>query len=228
MRDTIAWSHALLSTDEQAIFRRLAVFEGGFTLDAAEQVTSDQAPTSSVDDATTVAATVSLLVDQSLLRVVDQAGPQTRFAPLETIRQYALQQLAEHDETAPIRRAHADYFLALVEQSEPELTGPSQGVWFERLEAEHANLRAAITWSLTDGPPDMALRYVGALWRFWRAAATQVKLARGRRRRSPVPTIVPPSFEVGRSTPRPGLPSTMATTTGPWRTTSSQCRSGGS
>jgi predicted ATPase/transcriptional regulator with XRE-family HTH domain/Tfp pilus assembly protein PilF len=168
MRDAIAWSHDLLSADEQAIFRRLAVFEGGFTLEAAERVTSEQAPTSRVDDAASVAAMVASLVDQSLLRVVDQGGPQTRFAPLETIREYALQQLSEHDETAPVRRAHADYFLALVEQAEPELTGPSQRTWFERLEVEHANLRAAITWSLTDGPPDMALRCVGALWRFWR------------------------------------------------------------
>ena len=66
-----------------------------------------------------------------------------------------------------MRRAHADYLLALVEQAEPELTGPTQGTWFERLEAEHANLRAAIVWSLTDGPPDLSLRFVGALWRFW-------------------------------------------------------------
>ncbi len=168
MRDAIAWSYELLSADEQTIFRRLAVFEGGFTLDAAERVLSEQPPTSRVDVAATVVVTVASLVDQSLLRVVDQGTSRTRFAPLETIREYALQQLAEHDETAPMRRAHADYFLALVERAQPELTGPSQRTWFERLEAEHANLRAAIAWSLTDGLPDMSLRYVGALWRFWR------------------------------------------------------------
>ena len=175
MRDAIAWSYDLLSAAEQAIFRRLAVFEGGFTLEAAERVISQRAPTSIVDVAGTlqapvvsVAASVASLVDQSLLRVVDQEGSQTRFAPLETVREYALQQLAEHDETAPMRRAHADYFLALAEQAEPELTGPCQATWFERLEAEHANLRAAITWSLTDGPPDTSLRFVGPLWRFWR------------------------------------------------------------
>ena len=121
-----------------------------------------QAPVASV------AAIVASLVDQSLLRVVDREGSQTRFAPLETIREYALQQLAEHAETASMRRAHADHFLALAKQAEPELTGTHQATWFERLEAEHANLRAAITWSLTDGPPDMSLRFVGSLWRFWR------------------------------------------------------------
>jgi predicted ATPase/transcriptional regulator with XRE-family HTH domain len=174
MRNAIAWSHELLTADEQAIFRRLAVFEGGFTLDAAEEIgencrtfvvsPGDIRPT----PAPSVTAIVASLVNQSLVRVLDQETPDRRFAPLETVREFGLEKMVENDKPDAIRRAHAEYFLALVEQAEPELTGPSQGVWFERLESEYANMRAAITWSLTDGPPEISLRFVGALWRYWR------------------------------------------------------------
>ena len=114
-----------------------------------------------------VSTSVESLVDQSLVRVGDRAGSRPRFGMLETIREFGLERLAEHDETEPSSEAHADYFLALAERAEPELTGPAQAVWLDRLEAEHANVRAALRWALGDGDPVVALRLVGALWHFW-------------------------------------------------------------
>jgi predicted ATPase len=176
MRDAIAWSYELLTAEEQASFRWLAVFEGGFTLDAAEQLIGDHA-LASADDAVTAGdrhapamatvAVVTSLVDQSMLQIVDRAAHEPRFAMLETVREFGLEQLAKHAEVEAALRAHADYFLALAEHAEGELTGPSQAHWFDRLDAEHANLRAAMHRALTDGDPVLALRFVAALWHFW-------------------------------------------------------------
>jgi excisionase family DNA binding protein len=171
MRATIAWSHDLLTADEQALFRRLSVFVGGFTLAAAGAV-ADSGP-GAAEGATSTAPSVAvldgvaLLVDHSLLRQMDGLGDEPRFSMLETVREYGLEQLEESGEEEETRRRHAACFLALAEAAEPELVGPAQVGWLDRLEAEHPNLRAALVWA-TARDPDVALRLAGALRQCWR------------------------------------------------------------
>ena len=161
--DAIAWSHDLLSPGEQALFRRLAVFAGGFTLAAAAAVAG---PGGAAD----VLEGLAALVDGSLVRRADgpalDVAPGPRFAMLETIREYALERLDEGGEAEATRRAHARFFLALAEAAAPRLLGPEQAAWLGRLAAEHDNLRAALAWAIARDP-DQALRLAGGLWRFW-------------------------------------------------------------
>jgi predicted ATPase len=131
MRAAIAWSHDLLTPEEQLVFRRLATFEGGFTLEAVERVTVVAPPVSIVE-------VLRSLVDQSLVQVLDDTSD-PRFSIFETVRESALEQLAEQIEVES--KPHTDYFLALAERAEPELTGPSQATWLDRLETEHGNVR---------------------------------------------------------------------------------------
>jgi len=128
MRDAIAWSHDLLTEAEQVLFRRLAVFAGGFTLDAAAAIiASGEAGADQQED---VLEGLAALVDQSLLRLGERhlaAGPEeTRFVFLETVREYALERLQASGEAETIREAHGAFYLALAAQAEPELTGPAQ------------------------------------------------------------------------------------------------------
>ena len=125
MQAGIAWSHDLLSPKEQRLFRRLAVFAGGFTLEAAESVT---------DDVAGALDSVSDLVDKSLVHREVSTTAEARFAMLETIREYAMEQLAASDETVDAYRAHAGYFTGLAEQAESSLRGPSQQQWRDTLE----------------------------------------------------------------------------------------------
>ena len=140
MRAGIAWSYELLSPPEQALFRRLAVFAGGFTLAAAEFVWS-QGPQRTLE-------AVTALVDQSLLQQTTSEGDDPRFAMLETLREFALEQLAAHGEEDVARRAHAAYFGVLAQAAEPGLRGVDQQQWRDRLENDLDNLRAALA-----GPP---------------------------------------------------------------------------
>ncbi len=157
MRDAIAWSHDLLAPEEQVLFRRLAVFVGGFTLDAAEAVGGSAA----LD-------LVASLLDASLLQRVAGSEEDPRFAMLETVREYALERLTAAGEADETRRRHAAWGLALAEAAARRLRAPEQGAWLERLDAEHDNLRAALTWSLAapDGA-DTALRLSTALHWYW-------------------------------------------------------------
>ncbi|MCA1701441.1 MAG: AfsR/SARP family transcriptional regulator, partial [Actinobacteria bacterium] len=156
------WSHELLSESEQALLRRLSVFAGGFELEAAEAVCAGGELA-----ADEVGGLLAQLVSKSL--VVARSGSSTEhFRLLETIRAYAAERLEQADESAALRGAHARFYLELAERAEPELTGPQQVEWFERLEAERANLRAAIEWSLSQGDGELALRLAGALVLFWR------------------------------------------------------------
>lgn len=162
LRNTIAWSYQLLNPWEQRLFRRLSVFVGGCTLQAAEAVC-----TASDDE---VLDGVASLVDKSLLQSIEQteeASEEPRFLMLETIREYALEALTTSGEAAVARQAHADYFLQLAEEAEPALKGPLLVPWLERLEREHDNLRAALQWALEVGKAEMALRLGAALERFW-------------------------------------------------------------
>jgi predicted ATPase/DNA-binding CsgD family transcriptional regulator len=164
LRDTLDWSYDLLEPGTQRLFRLLAVFAGGATLEAATEVAGQIG-----DQPATVLDRVGSLVDKSLLRVVT-TSPTTddlRLAMLESIREYGLEQLARYGEEAVTRRAHALYYLALAERAEAHLAGKEQQRWLERLEQEHDNLRAALSWLLAEGEVEPALRLGGALWQFW-------------------------------------------------------------
>ncbi len=161
LRAAIGWSYDLLSPAEQTLFRRLAVFAGGSTLEAAEAVCSAaEEPLDLLDGLTS-------LVDKNLLGSREQAGGEPRFHMLETIRAYALEQLGSSQEAATIWQRHAEYFLRLAEAAEGPLDGPQHGLWLDRLEREHDNLRSALQWALDSGHAETALRLAGSLWRFW-------------------------------------------------------------
>ncbi|MBA3779371.1 MAG: hypothetical protein H0X16_08765 [Chloroflexi bacterium] len=149
LRGAIAWSYELLTPEEQRLFARLAVFRGGCTLEAAEQV------------AEATLDTLQSLVDKSLVRHRDE-----RFSMLETIREYAAERLDGSGEAHELRRRHADHFLALAEKAEPELRGDSLE-WRDRLEPEHDNLRAALDRLEAAGETERVLRLAGAASRFW-------------------------------------------------------------
>ena len=159
LRALIDWSYQLLSEDERLLFRRLAVFVGGWTLDAAESVCGDGRSEFDVLDLMTH------LVDKSLINVEHNAG-ESRYHRLETIRQYAREKLSDTDEVASLRDKHLAYFAGLAECAEVELQGRVQKKWLTWLEAEHDNLRAALEWSLK-AQPETGLRIATALKEFW-------------------------------------------------------------
>ncbi len=163
LRATLAWSDELLPDAARAVFRQLAVFAGGCTLAAAEAVcalTDAGAPA--------VLDMVGVLVDHSLALAVREQGRETRYAFLETVREFALTQLAQRGEREAALARHARYYLALAEAAEPALWGgPGQRVWLERLAGEHDNLRAALAWSTEGGDTELGLRLATALGWFW-------------------------------------------------------------
>jgi predicted ATPase/DNA-binding SARP family transcriptional activator len=159
LRDAIAWSDHLLGPADKALFRRLGVFQGGFTLEAAEAVAHGP-------PAIDVAAGIAILVEASLLsRPVEP--DQARYSMLATIREYALEQLRASGEDKETGGRHARFYAGLLERAEPELTGADQARWLERLEAEHANLQAALRWASQTGDTDLALMMAARLWRLW-------------------------------------------------------------
>jgi len=164
LRNTIAWSYNLLHANEQQLFRRLSIFVGGCTLEAAEAVCA--APGDG-DEADQVLDGVTSLIDKSLLQQMEQEGEEPRLVMLETIREYGREALTVRGEMEATRQAHAAYYLALAEAAELEWEGPQESVWFARLEHEHDNLRAAMSWLLERGEAEMALRLCAALWWFW-------------------------------------------------------------
>jgi predicted ATPase/transcriptional regulator with XRE-family HTH domain len=162
LRNTIDWSYALLDAGEQVLFARLAVFVGGWTLEAAEAVCN------AADDlAIDVFNGIMSLVDKSLLLQVEGPGGESRFTMLETIREYALERLAERGETHALQRRHAEFFLALAEEAEDHLLDSAPTWWLERLDAENDNLRASLAWSQTAPDADLEFRLAGALGQFW-------------------------------------------------------------
>jgi predicted ATPase/DNA-binding SARP family transcriptional activator/DNA-binding NarL/FixJ family response regulator len=163
LRGTLDWSHELLSTNEKKLFGRLSVFAGGWTLEAAEEVGADGSI-----EGSDVLDLLGRLVDKSLVVAEAEAQGAVRYRMLEPIRQYARERLEESEESEAIQRRHAEFFLALAEEAEPEVEGPQQAAWLERLEAEHDNLRAALSWSLERGEEaELGLRVAGALGQFW-------------------------------------------------------------
>jgi predicted ATPase len=166
MRDAIAWSYDLLTTDEQALFRRLAVFAGGWTLDAAETITGEGM------DEWDLISLLGELIEKSL--VVAEAQPdngggerEPRYRLLEPVRQFALEQLERQGEVTAVRRRHVDYFLALAERFAPENAGRQFAEGLNTLESENDNLRAGIGWSLDQGNVEAASRFGMAMRMFW-------------------------------------------------------------
>ena len=161
LRATIDWSHDLLTEPERILFRRLAVFAGGFTLEAAEAVCSQGMKRSDILDL------LGHLVDKSLVIVeADSEVIGTRYRLLETIRQYALEKLVETGEASVIRDRHLDFYLSLAEKSEPHI-GHESVLWINQLDKELDNIRAAMEWSTNSGKAVAALRMAGSLVYFW-------------------------------------------------------------
>jgi len=163
LRDTLGWSHGLLPEEEKVLFRRLSVFGGGFDLRMVEGVCAGGGLAE--ED---VLPLLSRLVDKSLVMVIDRQD-EARYRLLTTVRQYGEEKLRLSGEETEIRRRHARFHLDLAERAGPELTGPNQEEWLDRLEGELGNLRAAMRWSLgagESGDAEVGLRLAGALWRF--------------------------------------------------------------
>ena len=157
MRNTLYWSHDLLSEKEKKLFRGLGVFAGGFTLEAAEAVETDPGE---------LLGLLGALVEQSLVTASPDEAAQ-RFGILEPIRQYALERLLESGEAEEVRRRHAGYYLMLAERTESESRGPEQESGLRRLKAELDNLRAAIAWSIAHGEWEALARTAWSSWTFW-------------------------------------------------------------
>src|SRR5215217_2338175 len=166
LRATIEWSHELLDEGQKILFARLAVFAGGCTLEAMEAV-CDAERDLPLDDPIKGA---SSLLDKSLLRREEGSEEsEPRFSMLETIREYAQERLEESEAAEEIRRLHAECYLALAEEAEPRLRGPEVVTSLGRLETEHDNMRAALSWSLKSGEAELGLRLGVALLWFWSA-----------------------------------------------------------
>ena len=165
LRNAMKWSYDLLDAGEQRLFRRLSVFVGGCTLAAVEEVCQAMG-----DVAVNVLEGVASLIDKNLLQQVEEANGEPRLVMLETIREYGLECLAaskEDGEVEATRRAHADYYLKLAEETEQKLRSAQQVIWLERLEREHDNLRTALRWLVEREEVEMALRLGAALCQFW-------------------------------------------------------------
>jgi non-specific serine/threonine protein kinase len=202
LRALVDWSHTLLTEPERLLFRRLAVFAGGWTLEAAEAVCADPdlASLASPDHATPdraptdlaptglapedVLDLVSELVAKSLV-IPNEQGGEVRYGLLETLRQYAAERLRDAGEETVLRDRHAAWLLTLAERAGPELTGPNQETWLNRLDRERENLRAAQRWAVEQGDAETVARLGAALWRFWWARGDDAEA------REWVTTIVP-------------------------------------
>ncbi len=162
LRATLDWSHELLGEQERSLFRRLSTFVGGWTLEAAHAVGAGVGI-----DEEDVLDLLSGLVNKSLVASEVTGHVAARYRMLEPVRQYALEKLEVSGEAEVIGRRHAAFFLALAEQAEPQLRRQQQAAWFERLDTELDNLRAALYWSLRRGETELGLRLCGALHFFW-------------------------------------------------------------
>jgi predicted ATPase/transcriptional regulator with XRE-family HTH domain len=162
LRQTLVWSHTLLGSAERALFRRLSVFVGGARLEAIEAV-SMLGPDLSTDALESLAA----LADDSLVFKTIDPDNEPRFGMLENVREYTEERLLESDELETTRRRHAGFFLDLAERAAAELRGPDQFVWLERMEYDHANVRAALDWLSEWDDQALALRLATATTWFW-------------------------------------------------------------
>ena len=166
LRNTLDWSFGLLSADEQALLARLGVFAGSFSLPAAEAIGASSPQQDQAGRPGRVMDTLGTLVDSSLVRPQTRRD-QPRFSLLETIREYALERLADSGDWVEAHDRHAAFFLALAEPADADLTGTGQLAWLDRLETEHDNLWAAMSWLAGHGPLERAVHLSLVSWRFW-------------------------------------------------------------
>ena len=161
LRGAIAWSYDLLDEADQRVFARLAVFEGGATLEAIERVVFEP------DDAADPLDALTSLVDKSLVRQESDPDGEPRFRMLSTIREFAIERLDEQDESEEMGERHAAWVLALVQEGASGLFGPDQKAILDRDEREHDNIRAALARAIAHGHAEMAMQIFAASWRFW-------------------------------------------------------------
>jgi predicted ATPase/DNA-binding XRE family transcriptional regulator len=173
---TLDWSHELLSVEEQILFRRLSVFVGGFSLEAAEVVGAESGASGGILAETTVLETLGRLVEQSLVTAtLDEKGSGLRYGMLEPVRQYASERLEESGETEETRRRHFAHYLAFAEEADlsyglltgTKPTGAEGEAWMNRVEREHDNLRASLGWAKERADLEAGLRLAGSLCWFW-------------------------------------------------------------
>jgi predicted ATPase/DNA-binding CsgD family transcriptional regulator/Tfp pilus assembly protein PilF len=191
MRDAIDWSHELLSPEDQQLFRRLSVFNGGFDLAALEAVVGHLDSGDGPPDPFELLDQITALVDQSLVRQLDRVADQPRFAMYQTIHEFAEGELAARDETDAARRAHAEWVVGLIETGAPMLAGPDQLDWLDRFETEHDNIRAALAFAIEERETDLAHRVAGLLWGFWSLRGHQQEGNRWYQRVLELPIDVP-------------------------------------
>lgn len=175
LRQAIAWSYDLLDHDEQTVFRQLAVFVGGCTLEGAEVVCTagNRQRITANEDSDVLPVPLSIvdilvsLLDKSLLRREEQPDGEPRFVLLETIREYGLEQLIAHNEIELLKWRHAAYCLKQAERAEPELHRADQMLWLNTMDREHDNMRAALEWMSTGRDVQRGLQLASALGAFW-------------------------------------------------------------
>lgn len=155
IRGAIDWSYDLLLPEEKAVFMRMGVFVGPFTVEAADSIAGIEY--------------LNRLKEKSLVQQLETTEDGPMFVMLETLREYALEYLAEAGETDALRNRHLDYYRELVERAEPNLTGIDQMLWFRRLEAEWFNIQSALEWALKQDAVEQAGSMVAILWRYWGA-----------------------------------------------------------
>jgi predicted ATPase len=161
LRDTIAWSYDILTADDQVLFRRLGVFAGGATFAAIETVVPASA--SGLD---TLDGLVSL-VDKSLVREIDDPDGTPRFSMLDTIREFALDQLDAAEECAPLQETHARWYLNSIVDGATEFQPRRENSWYQQIDLDLDNIRSALAWSIDRPDPELALQLCGRLWLYW-------------------------------------------------------------
>jgi predicted ATPase len=167
LRDTLAWSYNLLAPDEQQLLRRLSVFVGGFTLEAAAAISGHHpGAAEDVPTATSVFDMISPLVDHSLIRQIEQ-GAEPRYGMLETIREFGLGLLKSHGELEATRRRHAEWISEYVKRIRPGIEGPDGLSVLDQYKREHHNIRGALTYAIESNDAELGNRLVAFVWKYW-------------------------------------------------------------